>query len=183
VTDLRGLYQEIILDHYKAKLHSGLRQPYDAEACQVNPSCGDEIRLRLSVAGDQVRDVSYEAVGCSISQASTSVMADLVIGQPVGRALALSDGFQQMLEGQGRVELDEAVYGDAIAFLGVAQFPGRVKCAWLGWAALRDAVARCGRPLDAADPFVVSDPDFDTTVAPIPERPERRPPVERTAPR
>jgi nitrogen fixation NifU-like protein len=156
VTDLRNLYQEIILDHYKAKLHSGLRQPYDAEASQVNPSCGDEIRLRLSLEGATVRDVSYEAVGCSISQAATSVMAELVIGQPVGRALALSEGFQQMLEGRGKVELDEAVYGDAIAFLGVAQFPGRVKCAWLGWAALLEAIARCGPPADAAGPTTVS---------------------------
>jgi len=136
------LYQEIILDHYKAKHHSGLRQPYAVEVGQVNPSCGDEITLRLAREGDLIADVSYEAVGCSISQASTSIMTDLVIGQSVAEALRLSDGFKEMLEGQGRVELDEDVFGDAIAFHGVAQFPARVKCALLGWAALRDAIVR-----------------------------------------
>jgi len=140
--DLSSLYQDIILDHYKAKHHAGLRSPFDVEVGHVNPSCGDEIRLRLSRTGDVIADVSYQAVGCSISQASTSVMTDLVIGQPLDQALRLYDGFQAMLEGQGRVELDEELYGDAIAFAGVAQFPARVKCALLGWAALKDAIVR-----------------------------------------
>jgi len=140
--DLTALYQDIILDHYKAKHHSGLRQPFTVETGQVNPSCGDEITLRLHLAEDSVADVSYESIGCSISQASTSVMTDLVIGGSVDAALRLYDGFQAMLEGQGRIELDEDVYGDAIAFHGVAQFPARVKCALLGWAALRDAIVR-----------------------------------------
>ena len=142
MTDLNALYQEIILDHYRAKHHCGLREPYDAEVSHVNPSCGDELLLRLTVDGDVIADVSYEAVGCSISQASTSVMTDLVIGEEMDRAQELYDGFLEMLEGQGRVELDEDVYGDAIAFGGVAQFPARVKCAMLGWAALKDAMVR-----------------------------------------
>jgi nitrogen fixation NifU-like protein len=140
--DLKSLYQDIILDHYRAKHHSGLREPYAVEVGHVNPSCGDEITLRLALDGDQITDVSYEAVGCSISQASESIMTDLVIGQSVTAALDLYDGFQAMLEGQGQVELDEDTYGDAIAFEGVAQFPARVKCALLGWAALRDALLR-----------------------------------------
>jgi len=140
--DLKSLYQDIILDHYRAKHHSGLREPYAVEVGHVNPSCGDEITLRLALDGDQIADVSYEAVGCSISQASESIMTDLVIGQSVTAALDLYDGFQAMLEGQGQVELDEDTYGDAIAFEGVAQFPARVKCALLGWAALRDALLR-----------------------------------------
>jgi nitrogen fixation NifU-like protein len=143
--DLKALYQDIILDHYKAKHHAGKRSPYDIEVAQVNPSCGDEISLRLSLDGDTIRDVSYDAVGCSISQASISIMTDLVIAGTVGQAWALGDGFQAMLEGRGQVELDEETYGDAIAFHGVAQFPARVKCAWLGWAALRDAIVRTGR--------------------------------------
>ncbi|MDR0415755.1 MAG: SUF system NifU family Fe-S cluster assembly protein, partial [Propionibacteriaceae bacterium] len=142
--DLTALYQDIILDHYRAKHHSGLREPYDVEVTHVNPSCGDELVLRLTRAGATVADVSYEGVGCAISQASTSVMSDLVIGGSEADALRLYDGFQAMLEGQGAVELDEDVYGDAIAFQGVAQFPARVKCALLGWAALRDAIARTG---------------------------------------
>jgi nitrogen fixation NifU-like protein len=108
----------------------------------VNPSCGDELVLRLRADGPLLGDVSYQAVGCAISQASTSVMTDLVIGAPADQALRLYDGFLAMLEGQGQVELDEDTYGDAIAFHGVAQFPARVKCAMLGWAALRDAIIR-----------------------------------------
>ncbi|MDR1807462.1 MAG: SUF system NifU family Fe-S cluster assembly protein [Propionibacteriaceae bacterium] len=141
--DLKSLYQDIILDHYRAKHHSGLREPFAVEVGHVNPSCGDELTLRLALGeGGRIEDVSYEAVGCSISQASTSVMTDLVIGQDVATALRLYDGFQEMLEGQGQVTLDEDTYGDAIAFEGVAQFPARVKCALLGWAALRDAIGR-----------------------------------------
>jgi nitrogen fixation NifU-like protein len=152
--DLKALYQDIILDHYRAKLHSGLREPYDIEVTHVNPSCGDELELRLTRSGDQVADVSYEGVGCAISQASTSIMADLVIGGTVGDALALYDGFQAMLEGRGEIELDEDTFGDAIAFQGVAQFPARVKCALLGWAALRDAVLRSGGPTSEGDDSV-----------------------------
>jgi nitrogen fixation NifU-like protein len=145
--DLTALYQDIILDHYRAKHHSGLRAPYDVAVTHVNPSCGDELVLRLNRDGETVADVSYEAVGCAISQASTSVMADLVIGGSTAAALGLHDGFQAMLEGQGAVELDEDDYGDAVAFQGVAQFPARVKCALLGWAALRDAIARTEPPV------------------------------------
>ena len=77
---VEDLYQEIILDHYRAKHHSGLRDPYEAEVHHVNPSCGDEVTLRVHLDGGHVADVSYEGSGCSISQASTSVMSDLVIG-------------------------------------------------------------------------------------------------------
>ena len=142
MADLSYLYQEIILDHYRNHHHSGLREPFGVEVTHVNPSCGDELRLRVCLDGDTLADVSYEAQGCSISQASTSVMTDLVIGKTSTEALSLYDGFLGMLEGAGRVELDEDIYGDAIAFQGVAQFPVRVKCALLGWAALRDAVLR-----------------------------------------
>ena len=83
--DLDNLYQEIILDHYKKPLHAGLRDPFEAEVHHVNPTCGDEITLRVHLDGDVVRDVSYDALGCSISQASCSVMADLVIGKPSTR--------------------------------------------------------------------------------------------------
>ena len=136
------LYQEIILEHYRAKHHSGLREPYDTEVHHVNPSCGDELTLRVVLDGDQVSDVSYEGVGCSISPAATSVMSERVVGAPVSQALQLHDGFQQMIQGKGELSLDEDVYGDAVAFEGVARFPARVKCAMLGWAALRDALLR-----------------------------------------
>lgn len=135
------MYQEIILDHYRAKHHSGLRDPYEAEVTHVNPSCGDEILLRVHLDGDRVVDVSYDAVGCSISQASTSVMADLVIGKTVDEALAIERNFNEMMHSQGNMTPDEDVLEDGVAFIGVAQFPARVKCALLGWAAWKDAVA------------------------------------------
>jgi nitrogen fixation NifU-like protein len=136
------LYQEIILDHYRAKRNAGLRDPYEVEVHHVNPSCGDELTLRVDVADGAVTDISYDAVGCSISQASTSVMTELVIGGSPQRALDLYDGFQKMIQGQGKVSLDEETFGDAVAFEGVAQFPARVKCAMLGWSAVRDALLR-----------------------------------------
>lgn len=135
------MYQEIILDHYKAKHHAGLRTPHDAEVTHVNPSCGDEIMLRIRLDGDVVADVSYDAVGCSISQASTSIMSDLVIGRTVDEGLAVAEAFGELMHGRGEVVPDEDVLEDAIAFSGVAKFPARVKCALLGWSAWKDAVA------------------------------------------
>lgn len=136
------MYQEIILDHYKAKHHAGLREPYAAQVTHVNPSCGDEVLLRVALDGDTVTDVSYEAVGCSISQASTSVMSDLVIGRTVDGALHLHEEFTEMMHSRGEIEPDEDVLEDAVAFVGVAKFPARVKCALLGWSAFKDAAVQ-----------------------------------------
>ena len=136
------MYQEIILDHYKQKHHAGLREPYEAEVSHVNPSCGDEITLRVHLDGDRVTDVSSDAEGCSISQAATSVMTDLVIGRTVDEALAIEREFHEMMHSQGKAVPDEDVLEDGIAFLGVSQFPARVKCALLGWSAWKDAAAQ-----------------------------------------
>ena len=140
--NVEEMYQEIILDHYREKHHSGLRDPYGAEVHHVNPSCGDELTLRVAIEGDQITDVSYDAEGCSISQASTSVMSDLVIGRDIADSMALHDEFVEMMHSKGEMEPDEDRFEDGIAFIGVAQFPARVKCAMLGWSALRDAVLR-----------------------------------------
>ena len=142
--NVEEMYQDIILDHYRAKHHSGLREPYGAEVHHVNPSCGDELTLRVALDGDRIGDVSYAGEGCSISQASSSVMTDLVIGRSVDEAMGTFSVFKDMMESQGRIEPDEDVLEDAIAFAGVSQFPARVKCAMLGWMALRDALARAG---------------------------------------
>lgn len=136
------MYQDIILDHYREKHHAGLREPFGAEVHHVNPSCGDEVTLRIQLDGDRIADISYAAEGCSISQASLSVMCDLLIGRPIDDSLALYGDFRQLMEGQGQIEPDEDRLADGIAFAGVAQFPARVKCAMLGWSALCDALAR-----------------------------------------
>jgi nitrogen fixation NifU-like protein len=136
------LYQEIILDHYRSKHHSGLREPYEAEVHHVNPTCGDEVLLRVHLDGETVTDVSYEAMGCSISQASTSVMTDLVIGNDVAYDLDVYEEFLIMIQGKGQIEPDEERLEDAVAFAGVAKFPARVKCALIGWSAFRDAIMR-----------------------------------------
>ena len=144
--DVDTLYQEIILDHYKHPHHRGLREPYQAEVHHVNPTCGDEVTMRvhLSGAGDDavVEDVSYDAEGCSISQAATSVMTDLVIGKPLHEALAVHESFLILMQGRGGVEPDEEVLEDGVAFAGVAKFPARVKCALLSWMAWKDATVQ-----------------------------------------
>ena len=138
------MYQEIILDHYRAKHHSGLRDPYEVEVHHVNPSCGEEVTLRLHVVDGTVADVSYDGVGCSISQASTSVMTDLVIDKPVDEGLDLHEEFRALMQSRGTITPDEEKLEDGIAFAGVAKFPARVKCALLGWSAFKDAVIQAG---------------------------------------
>ena len=133
------MYQEIILDHYRNPHHKGLREPFDAEVHHVNPTCGDEVTVRVKVVDGVVEDVSYDGQGCSISQASTSVMTDLVIGQPIEAAMSKSDAFLELMQSRGELEPDEDVLEDGIAFAGVAKFPARIKCALLSWMAFKDA--------------------------------------------
>ncbi len=141
--NLESMYQEVILDHYKNPQHAGLREPYEAEVHHVNPSCGDELTLRvqLSEDGTVLDDVSYHAEGCSISQASTSVMAEEIIGLPLDEANAKLAEFERMILSRGTVEGDEDLIGDGIAFTGVSKYPARVKCALLGWKAFQAATA------------------------------------------
>ena len=140
--NLDELYQTIILDHYREKHHSGLREPYEVEVHHVNPSCGDELTLRVHLDGDTIADMSYDGEGCSISQASTSVLGDLVIGQDIDHFSGLYDEFLEMMHSKGEITPDEDRFEDAIAFAGVSKFPARVKCALLAWSALRDAVSQ-----------------------------------------
>ena len=141
---LDQLYQEIILDHYKHPHGKGLRDPFDAEAHHVNPTCGDEITLRVQIGDDVVDDVSYQGMGCSISQASASVLYELVRDQKVERSLEITDAFTEVMTSRGEIEPDEDTLGDGIAFAGVAKYPARVKCALLAWMAFKDALARAG---------------------------------------
>ncbi|WP_148572270.1 Fe-S cluster assembly sulfur transfer protein SufU [Nocardioides caldifontis] len=156
MSDLDAMYQEIILDHYKNPHHAGLREPYEAEVHHVNPTCGDEVTLRVHLDSTDddavIEDVSYDALGCSISQASVSVLTDLLIGKKVKEALDVHEEFLALMQGRGTVEPDEDVLEDGIAFAGVAKFPARVKCALLGWMAWKDAttqvVARTAGPTE-----------------------------------
>ncbi|GAB2852565.1 SUF system NifU family Fe-S cluster assembly protein [Actinocorallia aurea] len=140
------MYQEIILDHYRNPQHRGLREPYGAEVHHINPTCGDEITLRVALEGSGddavVKDVSYENQGCSISQASASVMSDMIIGRTVKDAMRLGDEFLALMQSRGEIEPDEEVLEDAVAFAGVSKYPARVKCALLGWMAWKDATAQ-----------------------------------------
>ena len=141
-----SMYQEIILDHYRNPHHRGLREPYDAEVHHVNPLCGDEVTLRVSLkdAGSEpvVADVSYDSLGCSISQASASVLTDLLIGKPVSEAMEVHQKFVELMQSKGQGEPDEDVLEDAVAFAGVSKYPARIKCALLSWMAWKDATAR-----------------------------------------
>ena len=141
---LDGLYQEIILDHYKNPQGRGLRDPFDGEAHHVNPTCGDEITVRVAASGDHLADISYDGLGCSISQASASVLHELLHDKDAAEAAGIHDAFVSLMQGRGQVEPDEDVLGDAVAFAGVAKFPARVKCALLPWMAFKDAAARAG---------------------------------------
>jgi nitrogen fixation protein NifU and related proteins len=158
--DLDALYQEIILDHYKNPHHAGLREPFEAEVHHVNPTCGDEVTVRVHLSGPGeavvVDDVSYDAEGCSISQAAASVMTDLVIGKPVSQALEVHDSFLKLMQGRGNVEPDEDVLEDGVAFAGVAKFPARIKCALISWMAWKDATSQIVAATEH-DPDPVSD--------------------------
>ena len=141
--NLESMYQEVILDHYKNPTHAGLKAPFDAEVHHVNPSCGDELTLRVKLSDDKqtVVDVSYEATGCSISQASVSGMAEEIGGKPLPEALDKLAEFEKMITSRGHYAGDDEIIGDGIAFSGVSQYPARVKCALLGWKAFQAAAA------------------------------------------
>jgi len=143
---LEQMYQEVILDHYKHPHHRGLREPFGAQVHHVNPTCGDEVTLRVALSEDgaTVADISYDGQGCSISQAATSVLTDEVIGNSVGDALKTVAAFTEMISSRGNIAGDEEVIGDGIAFAGVSKYPARVKCALLGWSAFLDALTQAG---------------------------------------
>ncbi len=139
-----SMYQQIILDHYKHPHRRGLPDDFDAEVHHVNPTCGDEVTLRVAVRGGEIAELGWIGEGCSISQASTSVMSDLVIGQRVDEAMALQEKFLTLMQSRGQAEIsdeDADELEDAIAFEGVSKYPARVKCALLGWMAMKGAVA------------------------------------------
>lgn len=148
---LDAMYQDIILDHYRNPHNKGLRDSYLAESHHVNPTCGDEVTLRVALTpanGDlidgsaTVSDVSYDSMGCSISQASTSVLTDLLIGKTVDEGMQVLEAFTGLMHSKGQGEPDEDVLDDAVAFAGVSKYPARIKCALLAWMAWKDATTQ-----------------------------------------
>lgn len=149
---LEDMYQEIILDHYQHPNAAGLRDPYDVEVHHFNTSCGDDVRLRIHLNRDEsdphnpdktvIDDISYEGEGCSISQASTSIMTEQLVGLTVSEAIKRVSRFEEMLQSRGKDKGDEELLGDGVALAGVAQYPMRVKCALMGWMAFKDAAAQ-----------------------------------------
>ena len=136
---LDNLYQEVILDHYKHPENKGLAAAYDAQVHHINPSCGDEITLNLTLDGSIVQSVSWDGFGCSISQASVSIMSGLMIGKKLDDAQVVFDNFVQLMQSKGSGQPDESILEDAVALAGVSQYPARIKCALLGWMAFKDA--------------------------------------------
>ena len=136
---LDNLYQEVILDHYKHPENKGLSPTYDAQVHHINPSCGDEITLNLTLQGQKVSAISWDGVGCSISQASVSIMSSIMMNKELPEAQTILDKFIALMQSKGSGLPDEAVLEDAVAFAGVSQYPARIKCALLGWMAFKDA--------------------------------------------
>jgi nitrogen fixation NifU-like protein len=159
---MESLYRELIIDHYRHPHAKGLAEGFDGESFQSNPLCGDQVRLRVNVApasssGEEavLDGVTWDGTGCSISQASVSVMSELVRGRPLGEVGELEGTFAALMHSRGLGLDDEAAeesLGDAIAFEGVAKYPARIKCALLGWMALRDALAKAAAGDDSPAP-------------------------------
>jgi nitrogen fixation NifU-like protein len=137
--ELDNLYQEVILDHYKHPENKGLTGEYDAQVHHINPSCGDEITLNITLAGSIVKSVTWDGLGCSISQASVSIMSGLMIGKDMAEAQVVFDNFVELMQSKGSGNPDESILEDAVALAGVSQYPARIKCALLGWMAFKDA--------------------------------------------
>lgn len=138
---LDSLYQEVILDHYKRPHHKGL-EAGDIQVHHINPSCGDEVTLSLKLDGEKVVSITWEGAGCSISQASISIMSDLLLGKKIPEAEFVLNSFVEMMQSKGKNSGDEAVLEDGVALAGVSKYPARIKCALLGWMAYKDAVTQ-----------------------------------------
>lgn len=161
---MEQLYQQVILDHSKFPQGKGLKELVDgilgAESFQKNPSCGDEVTMRVAYEGEPgsatIKELSWDGQGCSISQASISVLSDLVTGKSVEEAEHIAKIFRELMDTRGRgfasddsaAEEKEDALGDATAFTGVSKFPARIKCALLGWSALKDTMGKTGVLVD-----------------------------------
>ncbi len=140
--ELDALYQEVILDHYKNPHHKNLNSSYTCQVHHTNPSCGDEITLNLDLDKDLVKDITWDGVGCSISQASASIMSTLMVGKSISQTQLILDNFTSMMQSKGKEKGDENLLEDGVALAGVSKFPARIKCALLSWMAFKDALSQ-----------------------------------------
>ena len=140
---LDELYKEVILDHYRAPRNKGKLDPHDVALERNNPLCGDEIELFLKFDGETVEDVAFEGKGCSISQASTSMMTEKVKGLSAKDAGELAESIKRMMAGEE--DGDANALGDLVSLKGVVKYPVRIKCALLGWNTLLEGLAEGGK--------------------------------------
>ncbi len=143
--ELDSLYQEVILDHYKHPLNKKLNPVFTAQVHHVNPSCGDEITLNVNISDGIVTGVTWDGVGCSISQASTSIASDLMTGKTLEEALKIVESFSDLMSSKGTMAGNEDILEDGVALAGVSKFPARIKCALLGWMAFKDAAIQSSK--------------------------------------
>ncbi|MBV7363600.1 SUF system NifU family Fe-S cluster assembly protein [Actinomycetaceae bacterium TAE3-ERU4] len=156
MSELEQLYQQVILDHSRQRIGSGeLSSELEGSSHQVNPTCGDEVTLGVCLDNQgRVSNLVWDGEGCSISQASLSIMSEMVVGMEPDDRRALEEKFLELMHSRGSLELSEDeldLLGDTAAFSGVSKFPARVKCALLGWMALKDAMAQATAKKEAAD--------------------------------
>ena len=138
--NLDNLYQEVILDHYKNPLNKSLAKEYDVQVHHINPSCGDEITLNITLTGNVISKITWDGVGCSISQASVSIASDLLVGKTLDVSESITQEFMDLMQSKGKKSGNELVLEDAVALAGVSQYTASIKCALLGWMAIKDAV-------------------------------------------
>lgn len=150
MSELDQLYQQIILQHAKVRKGAGLIEAEPAgahgESMQYNPVCGDQIRLRVEMSGTQLKQISWEGDGCSISMASASVLSELAAGLEREEFMGILEEFRELMRSRGTREADEEILGDAAAFAGVSRYPARVKCAMLAWVAAEAALLAANSP-------------------------------------
>jgi nitrogen fixation NifU-like protein len=143
VGSLDELYKEVILDHYRAPRNKGRLDPHDVSLERNNPLCGDEIELFVKFNGDTIEGVAFEGKGCSISQASASMMTEKVQGLSVKDATSVAESIKAMMAGEA--EGDQKQLGDLVSLKGVVKYPVRIKCALLGWNTLEEALQESGK--------------------------------------
>jgi len=140
--ELEGMYQQVILDHAKEKHGFGLREGASGSSHQINPTCGDEVTLRVHrAADDSLASISWEGQGCSISTASASLLSDLIDELPEAEVRRRIDAFRELMQSKGTIDGDDELLGDAVALGGVSRYITRIKCAMLPWVALEHALA------------------------------------------